>query len=83
MPPKKPKSSGNEVPEWILTYGDLMSLLLCFFILLAAFSEIKQPREYQMIIESIKGVIHGPADLQEDLQQPHHRVTLPMGALIQ
>ena len=42
-----------EVPEWVLTFGDLMSLLLCFFILLAAFSELKKPREYQDIIESI------------------------------
>lgn len=32
------------VPEWIVTYGDMMSLLLCFFILLVAFSEIKQDR---------------------------------------
>lgn len=29
-------------PEWVLTYGDLMSLLLCFFILLAALSELKK-----------------------------------------
>jgi len=42
-----------EVPEWVLTFGDLMSLLLCFFILLAAFSEIKKPREYQDVIESV------------------------------
>lgn len=42
-----------EIPEWVLTFGDMMSLLLCFFILLAAFSEIKKPREYREIIESI------------------------------
>lgn len=42
------------VPEWVLTYGDLMSLLLCFFILLAAFSELKRPREYIKVIESIQ-----------------------------
>jgi len=42
------------IPEWVLTYGDLMSLLLCFFILLAAFSELKQPREYEKVIESIQ-----------------------------
>ncbi|PHQ80120.1 MAG: hypothetical protein COB69_06630 [Phycisphaera sp.] len=51
---KRKKSSGGEVPEWVVTYGDLMSLLLCFFILIAAFSEIKEEREYQDVIRSIQ-----------------------------
>jgi chemotaxis protein MotB len=42
------------VPEWIITYGDLMSLLLTFFILLAAFSELKRPKEYEEVIRSIQ-----------------------------
>lgn len=41
------------VPEWVVTYGDLMSLLLCFFILLAAFSELKKDRDYQDVVKSI------------------------------
>ena len=41
---KKGRPPPPGVPEWVVTYGDLMSLLLCFFILLAAFSEIKQER---------------------------------------
>ncbi len=53
MPKKKPIAAPG-VPEWVLTYGDLMSLLLCFFILLAAFSELKQPREYQKVLDAIK-----------------------------
>lgn len=53
MPKRKPPSQPG-VPEWVLTYGDLMSLLLCFFILLAAFSELKQPREYQKVLDAIK-----------------------------
>jgi chemotaxis protein MotB len=53
MAKKRPISQPG-VPEWVLTYGDLMSLLLCFFILLAAFSELKQPREYQRVLEAIK-----------------------------
>lgn len=50
---KKPDSSGD-IPEWVVTYGDLMSLLLCFFILLAAFSELKEEREYRKVLESIQ-----------------------------
>lgn len=53
MPKRKPPSQPG-VPEWVLTYGDMMSLLLCFFILLAAFSELKQPREYQKVLDAIK-----------------------------
>jgi chemotaxis protein MotB len=50
----KRKAQGNTVPEWVVTYGDLMSLLLCFFILLAAFSELKKPREYEEVIQAIQ-----------------------------
>ncbi len=53
MAKKKPANNPG-IPEWVLTYGDLMSLLLCFFILLSAFSELKQPREYIKVLESIK-----------------------------
>ncbi|HED54755.1 MAG TPA: hypothetical protein ENJ00_11230 [Phycisphaerales bacterium] len=54
MAKKKKSSGGGDVPEWVVTYGDLMSLLLTFFILLAAFSELKKEVEYQEVIESIK-----------------------------
>ena len=54
MPKKKPEPSGCDVPEWVVTYGDLMSLLLCFFILLSAFSELKRPHDYQKILDSIR-----------------------------
>lgn len=30
----------TNIPAWMLTYADLMSLLLCFFVLLLSFSEI-------------------------------------------
>lgn len=51
---EKKEAPKAEVPEWVLTFGDLMSLLLCFFILLAAFSEIKKPKEYQKVVDSVK-----------------------------
>lgn len=37
----KKKQAGG-APEWALTYGDMMSLLLCFFILLAAFADYEE-----------------------------------------
>ncbi len=69
MPEKKtpPKA---EVPEWVVTFGDLMSLLLCFFILLAAFSEIKKPRNYQEVIDSVNNAtgIDGGLGLSQILE---------------
>lgn len=53
MGKKKKEAPKAEIPEWVLTFGDMMSLLLCFFILLAAFSELKRPREYKELVESI------------------------------
>ena len=51
---KRQKKAKPGVPEWVVTYGDMMSLLLCFFILLAAFSELKKDHEYQRVITAVK-----------------------------
>ena len=51
---RRPKKPAAGVPEWVVTYGDMMSLLLCFFILLAAFSELKRENEYQRVITAVK-----------------------------
>ena len=53
MGKEKKEAPKAEVPEWVVTFGDLMSLLLCFFVLLVSFSEIKKPREYQKVIDAI------------------------------
>lgn len=50
---EKKEAPKAEVPEWVVTFGDLMSLLLCFFVLLVSFSEMKKPREYQKVIDSV------------------------------
>lgn len=41
------------VPEWIVTYGDMMSLLLTFFIMLVSLSEIKGDSKFRAVVESI------------------------------
>jgi chemotaxis protein MotB len=45
---------GGGIPEWVVTFGDMMSLLLTFFIMLVSLSEIKQEEKYQALVESIK-----------------------------
>lgn len=54
MAGKRKQKQGPTVPEWVVTFGDMMSLLLCFFILLQMFSELKRDHEYQRVITAIK-----------------------------
>ncbi|GIW98603.1 MAG: MotB protein [Pirellulaceae bacterium] len=42
------------IPEWVVTFGDMMSLLLTFFIMLVSMSEIKEEEKFQAMVESIK-----------------------------
>ena len=48
-------------PEWMTTYGDMMTLLLCFFVLIVSFSEIKKEEEFHAVVREIKQAfgIHG------------------------
>jgi chemotaxis protein MotB len=45
---------GGGAPEWVLTYGDTMSLLLTFFIMLAALSEVKKEDEFEALAEALR-----------------------------
>lgn len=42
------------VPEWVVTYGDMMSLLLTFFIMLVSLSEIVAEEKYRAILDSLQ-----------------------------
>ena len=42
------------IPEWVVTFGDMMSLLLTFFIMLVSMSELKEDEKYQAMVESIR-----------------------------
>jgi len=52
--PRKKKCPPAGAPEWVMTYGDLMSLLLTFFILLVAMSEIKKEDQFKAVVEEVK-----------------------------
>ena len=42
------------IPEWVVTFGDMMSLLLTFFIMLVSLSEMKEEEKYQAMVDSMK-----------------------------
>ena len=57
MPGKK-EEAPQGAPDWVLTYGDMMSLLLVFFIALVSMSEIKKDR-FQQAVESLQRAFGG------------------------
>lgn len=42
------------IPEWVVTFGDMMSLLLTFFIMLVSMSELKEEERFQAMLESMR-----------------------------
>lgn len=42
------------IPEWVVTFGDMMSLLLTFFIMLVSMSEIKKDDQFQAMLASMR-----------------------------
>jgi chemotaxis protein MotB len=58
------------VPEWVVTFGDMMSLLLTFFIMLVSMSEIKSEEKYQALVESIKKQLGHTTSLESTIPGP-------------
>ena len=50
---RKKESGGGGVPEWLVTFADLMSILVCFFVLLISFS-IQDREKLQVVAGSIR-----------------------------
>lgn len=68
---KKPKQEDcvQKVAEYMLTYGDMMTLLLCFFVLLFSFSSI-DAQKFEAIVQSFSGslgVLEGGNTLKHEI----------------
>ncbi len=53
------------VPAWVMTFADLMSLLMCFFVLLLAFSEM-DAQKFKQLSGSMKEAFGVQADFKAD-----------------
>jgi chemotaxis protein MotB len=58
---KRPEDDGPEVPEWIVTFSDMISLLVTFFVLLMTFSSLEEDD-----VIRVKGAMVGTRGLIED-----------------
>ena len=55
---RRPREQQGGSASWMLTYGDMMTLLLTFFVLLFAFSSIDEGR-FSAIISAFQGWYYG------------------------
>lgn len=55
---KKPEARKG-APEWMVTYGDTMTLLLCFFVIIVSMSELKEDERFHKVMESLKAAFGG------------------------
>ncbi|MFP4144534.1 MAG: flagellar motor protein MotB [Phycisphaeraceae bacterium] len=65
---KRQKKQEEGAPLWMLTYGDMMTLLLVFFVMLVAMSEIKKEDVQKVKAEVLKafGLMGGGGKLATD-----------------
>ncbi|MGJ8528029.1 flagellar motor protein MotB [Maritalea sp.] len=53
MARKKKQGGGSDIPEWLVTFSDLMSILVAFFVLIVSFS-IQDDEKLQVVAGSLK-----------------------------
>ncbi len=59
MARKKQAEAAAGAPEWMVTYGDTMTLLLCFFVIIVSMSEVKEDERFQKVMESLRRAFGG------------------------
>jgi len=74
MVARKKKATATGTPAWMVTYGDMVTLLLTFFVLLLAMSEVKRNQRLLDFMQAIReafGYVGGARQLPtEDVQIP-------------
>ncbi len=63
-PAKKEEGGGS--PAWVMTFADLMSLLMCFFVLLLSFSEMDL-QKFKQIAGSMKNAFGIQREIKTDI----------------
>lgn len=63
---KKAEAPAGGCPEWMVTYGDMMGLLLCFFVIIASMSELKRDEVFLKMVSALRIAFNNPTD--EDVE---------------
>lgn len=56
---RKESKPPEGAPDWLVTYGDMVTLLLCFFVLMFAYT-VTDPLKYEEVKGSLKRALSGP-----------------------
>jgi len=81
---KKRQEEGRSVPAWVVSFSDMVTLLLAFFVLLQSFARVQDPEMFFVGQGSFKSAIAGmglPSWLlgrQDKPQREHPKVEHPM-----
>ncbi len=60
------KEEGGGVPAWVMTFADLMTLLMCFFVLLLSFSDMDL-QKFKQIAGSMKNAFGIQREIKTDM----------------
>lgn len=74
---KRVKDEADEAESWLLTYSDMVTLLLTFFILLYSMSDINQQK-----FEEIKSAISGEM-LKKKTEKPFEEITKELKSIVE
>jgi chemotaxis protein MotB len=84
---KRKAKSGGGAPEWMVTYGDMMGLLLCFFVIIVSMSEVKKDEKFLQVLESIRqafgfeakiGNVPIPKPVENSMLQQLRQIIVPI-----
>lgn len=74
MAVKRNKAGPSGAPDWMVTYGDMMSLLLCFFVIIVSMSEVKKDERFKQVMESIRSAFGASGEIHTvftDILEPN------------
>ncbi len=68
--------AGDEGDDWLISYSDMVTLVLCFFIIIVAMSEIN-PVKFGQVAQSMAGAMGeiDEAEIQISLPELHQKIT--------
>jgi len=81
---KKKRETPAGAPEWMVTFSDMMTLLLCFFVIIVAMSEVKKDKKYYEVLKSLKAAFGGKPSLlgaTPELETPLNTIIEDLSAI--